>query len=182
MAWWLMAVMPTRRPAQIEAVDDVRAPVRLAGPRRALDRHAAPVELRGPAAHLLQVVAEPASGRAAARGERRVVPAEQARATPDWGARTQGRSRTAPASRRALRAWVLAAPSRCGRRPRASRRAPARDRSRGARPPVRLIDLADAGVPRRPVGRAIQDGRFPTARVVARDRLFGPAGTGLPGA
>jgi hypothetical protein len=61
-----------------EAVDDVGAPVRLAGPRWPLDRDAASVEMPDPPTHRLQVVGEHSTWWATARGEHRVVPAEQA--------------------------------------------------------------------------------------------------------
>ena len=64
MAWWLMAVMPTRLPAADQTVDDVGAPEGLAGPRWALDGDIAAVEVRRPLDMAFEIVGEHAAGRA----------------------------------------------------------------------------------------------------------------------
>ena len=134
MAWWLMAVMPTRRPAQTR-------PWTRWAPQYVLPVPGGPwIEMQLPSRcvtqpHMASRSSEKvASGWPAAGGEPRVVPAEQAERRRIGSPRPRGRRARPRRARPGRPASGSVGPSRARRRPWGARRARPPCRSRRARP------------------------------------------------
>ena len=77
MAWWLMAMMPTRLPLHDQRMDDVGAPEGLPRTGRPLDGHIAVVEIRRPVDDGLDIVGEDTADGTVAGLEPGELPSQQ---------------------------------------------------------------------------------------------------------
>ncbi len=177
MAWWLMAVMPTRRPAQMRLWT-------MWAPQYVLPVPGGPwIEMQLPSRcvthpHIASRSSENTPpGGPPPGGEGRVVPAEQAHRRRIGESRTRGAEhargeRVQGGGLRVRRDPVVVGD---GRRVHAQLDRPVvPDQDHLA---VGLVDVGDAGVPGRPVGRSVEN-RCAALPEVLRDRLWRPAEPG----